>query len=609
MNFEKSSNSLETINYNTEEINNSNSYSQSCNTIAEEQLAILDSNLSKYSDIFKIQSKSVSQSESEHEDIFQKFTNDEKNKKFLEIKVWEETRIEKYQHFISAIDPIFTELSNSISQAMQTNKDLATILQQKTKYWNSYSKNLELISQYGSKNGHSNTHIHSSSNPCPSCSSSAKSCSCSCPLVTFSSSNSFLIQLKSGELKNQYNQDETNNESLHEIIMNQELKDSNNNNNNNNNSNNNEYSISSNLLSSISSQKVWPNLLVNFGRYESTFLKKLCQSIETDVVNGHLSWISKRYLNNAQSYLKALRIARKEFETFINNAQQSWNKYDDAFKKSQRLSLDVNYSMKNSKPCDTWYFDQIYRHNINKFIQAQTKFFETILLTIDNLMELENWRATSVKLTFNYFLVKQNELFEFLQKLGNSMIDYINDQNKQNSLFQDHYANFDIITSIPGLRPPPIPISNEANFSKISQSLSKCPILQQISTLMNYNNLPKSSLIIYHGHVEIFKRKIFLGQWQSAYIILTKDKFLYLLNPRDDIEMEELLKHDEKPIWSFFIGSQDISIELNEKRGKRCLSIRFKKQKFFTKKMTIRCSNEEECSKWMNYLNSVIPPY
>ncbi|XP_664985.1 hypothetical protein [Cryptosporidium hominis TU502] len=168
MNFEKSSNSLETINYNTEEINNSNSYSQSCNTIAEEQLAILDSNLSKYSDIFKIQSKSISQSESEHEDIFQKLTNDEKNKKFLEIKVWEETRIEKYQHFISAIDPIFTELSNSISQAMQTNKDLATILQQKTKYWNSYSKNLELISQYGSKNGHSNTHIHSSSNPCPS---------------------------------------------------------------------------------------------------------------------------------------------------------------------------------------------------------------------------------------------------------------------------------------------------------------------------------------------------------------------------------------------------------------------------------------------------------
>ncbi|OII72918.1 PH domain-containing protein [Cryptosporidium ubiquitum] len=630
MDQHKFSNSFETVNYNTEEPNNSISFSQSCNTIAEEQLAVLDSNLSKYSDVFKIQSKSLSQAEGEHnEDILHKMTNDEKNKKFIEIKLWEETRVEKYQNFVNAIDPIFSELSNSISQAMQINKDLASILQQKSKFWNIYSKNLELISQYSVKNGHSNSHFHNSNHTCSFCSSSAKSCSCSYPFVTFGLSNNFPLQLKPRESKNQHIQNQVNEEDLHDDTVKHEFKESNKNNSemnfsvsDNNNTNNSlningisnkntkyENSVSNNLLSSISSQQIWPILLLNYGRYESTFLKKLSQSVETDVVNGHLSWISKRYLNNAQGYLKTLRIARKEFEAFINNAQQSWNKYDDAFKKSQRLNLDVNYSVKTSKPCDTWYFDQIYRHNINKFIQAQTKFFDTLLVTIDNLMELESWRATSVKLTFNYFLVKQNEFFEFLQKLGNSIIDLINNQSKQNSLFQDNYANFDIITSIPGLRPPPIPITNELNFSKISQSLSNCPILQEISTLMNYNNLPKSSLIIYHGHVEIFKRKIFLGQWQSAYLILTKDRFLYLLNPKDDIEMEELLKHDEKPIWTYFIGSPDISIEHNEKRGKRCLSIKFKKQKFLTKKITIRCSNEDECNKWMNHLNSVIPPY
>ncbi|KAJ1606911.1 hypothetical protein OJ253_2561 [Cryptosporidium canis] len=599
----KSSNSFENTNYDTEETN----LTQSCNTIADEQLVVLDSNLSKYSEILNIRSKSFSQVESEDDqEVLHKLTSDEKNKKFLEIKLWEETRVEKYRHFINAIDPIFTELSNSISQAVQINKELAYIIQQKNKFWNSYSKSLELITQTESRNNHSNSHTHSPSHPCPSCSSYARSCSCSCPLLTMgSSSSSYSPQIKSLGLNKCYTQDDEFNENtscqtLKELTKSNseitlpltESRD--------------KSSVSGNLMSSISNQKIWPDLMVSFGKYESTFLKKLCQSVETDVVNGHLSWISKRYLNNAQTYLKTLRIARKEFEVFINNAQQSWNKYDDAFKRSQRLNLDINYSLK-TKPCDTWYFDQIYRHHINKFIQAQSKFFDTLLITIENLMELENWRATSVKLTFNYYLVKHNELFEFFQKLGHSLIDFINDHNAQNTIFQDHYANFDIITSIPGLRPPPIPISNELNFSKTSHCLSNCPILQQISNLMGYNNLPKSSLVIYHGHVEIFKRRIFLGQWQSAYLILTRDKFLYLLNPKDDIEMEELLKHDEKPLWSFFIGSPDISIELNEKRGKRCLSIKFKKQKFFNKKMTIRCSNEEECCKWMNHLNSIIP--
>lgn len=618
----KYSSSLENMNHDAEETNNSATVSQSCNTIAEEQLAVLESNLSRYSDIINIsQKKSFSQAESElGEEPFHKLADDEKNKKFLEIKLWEETRVEKYQLFVNAIDPIFLELSNSITQAMRTNKELASILQQKSKFWNNYSKNLELISQYGTKNGHSNSHTHSPSNPCLSCSSSSRSCSCPCPTLTVgggaSSTNySSSIRIKSGDLKKYYAQEEeTDEEELDQGTGTCLLKERSKSNSeltlpfSRPNDASGDTSISGNLLGSISSQKIWPSFLVNFGRYESAFLKKLCQSVETDVVNGHLSWISKRYFNNAQAYLKTLRAARKEFEVFINNAQQSWNKYDDAFKRSQRLSLDVNYSLKTYKPCDTWYFDQTYRHNVSKFIQAQAKFFDALLVTVDNLVELENWRATSVKLTFNYFLVKQNELFGFLQKLGNSMIDFINDQNPRSSTFsQDHYANFDIITSIPGLRPPPIPIPNEANFSKISHSLANCPALQQISSLMEYNNLPKSSLIIYHGHVEIFKRKIFIGQWQSAYLILTKDKFLYLLNPKDDFEMEELLKHDEKPIWSFFIGSPDISIEPNEKRGKRCLSIKFKKQKLFTKKLTIRCSNEDECNKWMNHLNSTIP--
>lgn len=594
MESQKFPNSLENMNCNTEETNNNSlTISQSCNTIADEQMAVLESNLSRYSDIVNtIQPNSSSQAESEHgEDALQKLTDDEKNKRFVEIKLWEETRVEKYQLFVNAIDPIFAELSDSISQAMKTNKELASILQQKAKFWSNYSKSLELIPQHGAINCLSNSHTHNSSNPCLSC----------------SSNNYSSIRVKSGDLKKCYTQDEE----LDQARVNGPLKEPS--------KSNSEItlpfgslsgdmsSISGNLLGSISSQKVWPSLLASFGKYESVFLRKLCQSVETDVVNGHLSWISKRYFNNAQAYLKALRAARKGFEVFINNTQQSWNKYDDAFKRSQRLSLDINYSLKSCKPCDTWYIDQIYRHNVSKFIQAQEKFFDALLVTVDNLMELENWRATSVKLTLNYFLVKQNELFGFLQKLGNSMIDFINDQSQHNSFSQDHCANFDIITSIPGLKPPPIPISSETNFSKVSQSLANCPALQQISSLMEYNNLPKSSLIIYHGHVEIFKRKVFLGQWQSAYLILTKDKFLYLLNPKDDIEMEELLKHDERPIWSFFVGSPDISIQLNEKRGKRCLSIKFKKQKLFTKKLTIRCSNEEECNKWINHLNSTIP--
>ncbi|KAF7458463.1 PH domain-containing protein [Cryptosporidium felis] len=581
----------------------------SCNTIAEEQISALQTNFSRYSDIFQLNSKSNSEViDDKYKETPKKLPSDEK---FVEIKLWEESRIEKYQQFIGMIDPIFQELSDSISQAIQTNKDLATILQQKTKLWTHYYKSLEFQSTYNIKNSYGIgtgipiTPPHSNLNPASLPCSCTSTCSCSYNAAQLPVNVDF-SHSKSSELSNYQN---STNAELTDKKEDNPLNPSFTNVNN--------PGISRYLFKSILNQKIWPNFLINFEKYESTFLRKLSQSIETDVVNGHLTWISKRYLNNAQGFLKVLRTARKEFETFIINTQQSWNKYDEAYKNSQRLSLDVNYSLK-SKPCDTWYFDQLYRHNINKFIQAQTKFFNTLLITIDNLVELENWRATSVKLTLNYFLIKQNEFFEFLQKVGKSIIDHVNNEFKysQNSLLQEYNSKFDIITSIPGLRPPPIPISipvsnsTESDLIESSKSLENCPTLQSVLPLINYSTLPKSQLITYHGHVEIFKRKMFLGQWQSAYLVLTKDRFLYLLSPKDDIEMEELLKYDEKPIWMICIASSEMTIENNEKRGKRCFSLRFKLkiQNLFTRKITIRCPNEDECSKWIKHLNSGISP-
>ncbi|KAH7649191.1 putative PH-domain protein [Cryptosporidium bovis] len=553
--------------------------------------------------------------------------DEQKNNDFLQIKNWELNRVENYMNFVYILNPVFEELTYSVTEVMKLSKELSLILQQRTKLWNQYTRGIDMnintsvknifsipmrpthISKFGmnnsleirntgtytnSDNSHSAVDVSTTLGGSFNISNNTLSTD-----VEHNSNRSFpstLINISNGS-NNVISHNGNNTNDNNKAIMSS----------NNNIVNVNRENICKYIFKSSSMQKNWPNLLNDYFRQESYSLKKLTQSIETDVVNGHLSWISKRYFKNAQSYIKDLKNARKEFYNASMNAKQSWNKYDQAFKNSQRLDIDVNYSVKN-KYYDSWYCDQLYRHNVAKFIDAQKKYLNTFILTIENLIELENWRSSSIQLTINYYLLKQNEFYELLRKTGDNICRFIdgNDTKDENQNNSNDNSNFDITTTVPGLRPPPIPI-NEFNskYSKNYMTLNNSYLIKSTSSLLNYPDIPKSSLVIHHGHVELFRKRFIFGQWQSAYLILTKDKFLYLLDSRDDIEMEELLKYDEKPIFSVCISPNYVKINESGKRGKRCFCLGFK-QKLFTKKVIIRCSSENECSNLTDNIKSIL---
>ncbi|KAH8740826.1 putative PH-domain protein [Cryptosporidium ryanae] len=625
-------------------------------TVAEEDLEVIETSYSNYSDDNKLLSLSgkLKENKDENENLMYsdgvdnsnsikypennlnidnkpKFEvcrnnvmkDEKKNSDFLKIKSWELNRVENYMNYVCILDPIFEELVYSVTEVMNLSKELSFILQKRTKLWNQYTKSLDInvntsiknifsipmrpthISRFGLNNSFEMNNNGNYTN-------NINNNTIDAVTIIDGSYNISNITLSTDVEHN------SNRSFQSTLINNSNVNVSNRRNNaviNNSNSNNisnignigngNKENVCNYIFKSSSVQKNWPNLLNDYFRQESYFLKKLTKSIETDVVNGHLSWISKRYFKNAQGYIKDLKIARKEFENTSVNAKKSWNNYDQAFKNSQRLDIDVNYSVKN-KYRDSWYFDQLYRQNVAKFIDAQKKYHNIFILTIENLIELENWRSSSIQVTINYFLLKQNEFYEFLRKTGNNICGFVNgnDINHENTDINNN--NFDIITTIPGLRPPPIPITEfDSKYSKNYIMLNNSNLIKNTSSLLNYPKMPKSSLVIYHGHVELFKKRIIFGQWQSAYLILTKDKFLYLLESRDDIEMEELLKYDEKPIFSICISSRDIKINESGKMSKRCFCLSFK-QKMFTKKITIRCSNENECFSLTDNIKSML---
>ncbi|EEA05792.1 PH domain-containing protein [Cryptosporidium muris RN66] len=480
---------------------------------------------------------------------------------FILLRQWENFRLEKTHQFISLLNPIYNELSKSTLEAIQITQDLAIILHLKAKLWRSYSQSLEgsikkrvksiLVNKISSKEFPNKLNDIEELNE-------------------ISSSKSYILN-ESNYSQSKYNL----------------------------NSHMNSLQLVSSVFSTMNTQRVWPFILSYSGEQEANYIKKLANSIEADVVNGHLSWIANRYMKNADNFLKNFCKARKEFELVVFEINQSWLEYEQVAENSQNNELE-GIHLKKNKNADTWYYDQLYRHSTSKFIEFQTKFYNILITTIDNLMELEVWRASSVQQTINYFLFIQDEYIEFIQKLGKVFNNVIN--NEGNIIIEDKTNNIDIVTSIPGLRPPPIPIT-DIRLSKNYSVVSDLPLIKFITSLMVYSKLPNSNLVIYHGHIEIKKNQLFLKKWLSRYLILTKDKYIYILNSRDDMEMEELLKYNEKPLWSCNIALNIISIQKKEKYGNRCFLLKLKEHGFIKKSLLIRCPNETDCEKWITSLS------
>ncbi|KAL7067050.1 PH domain-containing protein [Cryptosporidium serpentis] len=485
-----------------------------------------------------------------------------RDESFILLRQWENFRLEKTHQFISLLNPIYNELSKSTLEAIQITRDLAAVLHLKAKLWRSYSQNLE---------GSIKKRIKTISvNKIPSEGFPYKLNDIE-EFNEISSSKSYILN------ESNYSQPKCNN--LNSYI--------------------NSLQLVSSVFSTMNTQRVWPFILSHSGEQEANYIKKLANSIEADVVNGHLGWIANRYMKNADNFLKIFCKARKEFELVIFEINQSWLKYEQVAKNSQNNELE-NIHLKKNKIADTWYYDQLYRHSTSKFIEYQIKFHNILITTIDNFMELEAWRASSVQQTVNYFLFKQNEYIEFIQKLGKTFNNVIN--NEENIIIEDKTNNIDIVTSIPGLRPPPIPIT-DIRLSKNYSTVSNLPLIKFITSLMAYSKLPNSNLVIYHGHIEIKKDQLFLNKWLSRYLILTKDKYIYILNSRDDIEMEELLKYNEKPLWSCNIALNTMTIQKKEKYGNRCFLLKLKRHNFVNKSFLIRCPNETDCEEWITSLS------